>query len=245
MKVRAVVGVLLGLLLAAGCSEDPGRAETRRVIRDLATQEYGRATSRYRQHEEAVLSPSAAPLWREAIDHDDSTVREWAVDALSRIGLEQDIDRVVARLEDPVRGVRRRAAEGLVGMAPSRAREEFFARLEGDTPAQVVLAAEGLALLQAEGAAERIASRLSDPALPAASRAALTQPLATLGDPAAAVPLADIAVDPEADTQLRRLAGEALVVLDGAGVREQVERLLQADDEYVTTLAREYLAQAD
>lgn len=241
MRVRGSCLVLALLLAAGACSEDPAVTITRQVIQDLVAQDYGRASTRYRQNEEEVISVRAAPLWRAALDHQDSTVREWAVDTLSRIGQPEDVDRVVAMLDDPSRGVRQRAREGLGRLDPERAGEEFRARLRSERPDQVVLAAEGLAELGADDAAHLILDRLADPGLPAATRGALTQPLITLADPTAAEPLADLALDPGEDVALRRLAAEAVVTLEGPGVREQIARLVDADDEYVASLAREAL----
>lgn len=236
---RGLTAVLL--LLAMACAEDPSTSVTRQILQDLVAQNYVRATNRYRQNEEAVLSPGAAPLWRQALDHQDATVREWAVDSLTHIGLTEDVPRIVARLDDPSRGVRQQARDGLVSMAPEAAAEEFRRRLAGDRPDQIVLAAEGLAALGSTDGVAPIVARLQDEDLPVATRGALTQPLAALGDPAAARPLADIAMDPEAEPALRRLAAEALVTLEGQGVREQIARLPDADDEYVATLGRETL----
>lgn len=241
MNARGWTVIATLALALAACAEDPSTAVTRQVIQDLAGQRYGPATSRYRQNEEAVLSPGAAPLWREAIVHDDSTVREWAVDSLARIGLPQDVDAVVGRLDDPSRGVRRLARDGLVIMAPERAAEEFGARVGGEDPEQVVLAAEGLAALGSADAVTLIVARLQDPDLHVSTRGALAQPLATLGDPAAAAPLADVAMDPAEAPSLRRLAAEALVALEGPGVEEQIARLPGADDDYVASLGREAL----
>lgn len=232
--------VLLALALgAAACAEDPGAVRSREIIQDLVAQEYGRAASRYRQFEEDVLSPGAAPAWRRAVDHQDSTVREWALDALSRIDLPEDVDRLARALTDASRGVRRQALDGLIRMDPARAEEEFRALLEAERPEYVVLGAQGLAELGADGVAPAVLERFLDRRLPAATRGALAGSLGRLGDPVAAEALADVALDSEADVQLRRLAAEALVGLDGAGVRDQIERLVEADDEYVRTLAEE------
>lgn len=237
MRRSALLLVLAGAS-AAGCSEPAAESVTRQVILDLATQDYGAASSRYRMYEAEVLSEEAAPLWRQALGHEDSTVREWAVDALSRIALPGDAERVTELLGDRSRGVRQQAKDGLIRMDPGHAAVEFGSRIGSADPEQVVLAAEGLAELDAEGAVEAILERVTDRGLPEVTRGALTQPLATLGDPVAAETLADIAADPSHSAQLRRLAAEALVTLDGPEVRRAIERLLGSDDAYVATLAQ-------
>lgn len=239
-RCRAVVVAFL-LLSSTACGEDPGAVRSREIIEDLAAQEYGRASSRYRQFENEVLAPGAAPVWRRALEHQDPTVREWAVDTLSRIADAEDVDVIAERLRDPSRGVRQQAVAGLLRLDRDRAVSEFRALLADDRPEAVVLGAQGLAEAGEADAAAAIRERFEDATLPDATRAALTQPLAALGDPASAAALADVAADAGADTQLRRLAAEALVTLEGPSVREQVARLAGSDDEYVAALAAEAL----
>lgn len=229
------------VLLGVSCSGESGSGTAQQIIDELASQQFGRASTRYRAAEDEVLSPAAAPTWRRALEHDDTTVREWAVDALSRIGMEGDGELVALRLGDVSRGVRQLAIDGLVRMDPELARREFETRLGSADPEQVVVGAQGIARLGATEASGKILERLVDERLPAPTRAALTGPLATLGDPAAAPTLVDVALDVDASLQLRRLAAEAAVVLTGPGVREAIERLVDVDDEYIRALAEEAL----
>lgn len=235
-----MVGVLsVGL---TSCSEDPALATTQRIIDDLAAQRFGAATSRFRRDEPQVLSPAAAPIWRGALGHDDSTVREWAVDALARIGDPQDVPRLVERLDDSSRGVRRQAMTGLASVDPAAAAAAFGGLLSRREPESVVLGAQGLAELGDPAAVAAIVARFVDESLPASSRATLTQSLASLGSPEAAGALLQVAVDDAADLQLRRLAAEALLVLDGEGIAAAAKRLLTIDDPYISDLAARALA---
>lgn len=235
--------LVVAVLVLSACGEDPGAVRAREVIDDLVAQEFGRASSRYRQFEAEILAPGAAPVWRRALDHQDATVREWAVDSLRHIGMPEDVDAIVARLDDTSRGVRQQAMVAVASLDPARARDEFMNLVESDRPEQVVLGAQGLASLEAREAAPAVIARFADSDLPAATRSALAQPLAALGDPAAARPLADAAADANENLQLRRLAVEALVALDGPEVAAQIARLVDADDDYVRTVAREAIRQ--
>lgn len=232
------------LFAAVACGEAPvAEKHTQDVIDDLAARKYGAASSRYRMFESEVLSADAAPIWRRAMEHVDATVREWAVDALSRINLAEDLARVKERLDDPVRGVRAAAVSGLIRMDSATAIEEFTVRLASEAPEQVTLAASGFVALEHHPAAALIVRRFQDGELPESTRAALTQPLAALGGDVVVAPLVAVALDSGNGTELRRLAAEAAFAADAEGVREQLHRLLDADDEYVRVLAETMLGQ--
>lgn len=237
--VLLAIGALFG---SAACREEPAIAVTQRIIDELVAQDYGAATSRFRMAEEQVLSLAAAPVWRRALEHQNTTVREWAVDALGRIGQQEDVQRLVQRLVDSSRGVRRGAMMALVEMNPGVARTAFEDLLGASKPESIVLGAQGLAELKAFDGASLVLQRLSDTTLPSSTRTALVQVLATLGNPLAIGPLLVLALDPAAELPLRRMAAEALVALEGAGVREAAQRLAQSEDAYISDLARRLLA---
>lgn len=236
-RVRAVALAALAFAVA-GCYEEPeGERRTKEVIDDLVAREFGRATSRYRMYEEVILAAEAAPAWRRAADHSDATVREWALDALARIGDRADLGLLRNGLEDTVRSVRLAAVTGLVRMDPATAAEEFTARLQADAPEQVTLAAAGLVELDHRAAAPLLVARFGDASLPESTRAALTQPIAALGGADVVAPLVDAALDPTLGAQLRRLAADSAFAIEAQGVEAELERLLAADDEYVSALA--------
>ena len=226
-------GLLLGLACAA---ESVSVQRTREIIDDLVAQQFGAASSRYRMYESEVLSIDAAPVWRRALGHADATVREWAVDALSRIGDAEDVGRIAGLLDDTSRGVRQQALDALIRIDPSVATESFRARLQGSSPEQVALAAQGLAQLGVRDTALAILERVGDTTLPVSTRGALMQPLAALGDPAVVAELVDLALDGEVEVSLRRLAAEAAVAIDSPDPRPALRRLAGADDDYVRAL---------
>ena len=235
--VRRTGTAAIALLAAFACgAESVSIQHTREVIDDLTAHEFGAASSRYRMYESEVLSIEAAPIWRRALAHSDATVREWAVDALSRIGAAEDVDRIADLLEDTSRGVRQQALDALIRIDPSVATESFRRRLESSVPEQVVLAAQGLAQAGATDAALAILQRAGDITLPPSTRGALMQPLAAIGDPVVVPALVDLALDDAADPQLRRLAAEAAVAIDTADPRVALRRLASANDDYVRAL---------
>ncbi len=239
---RRATAALAFLSLTAACYEVPaGEQRTKEVVNDLVAREYGTASSRYRMFEAEILSPEAAPAWRRVIDHADATVREWAVDALSRIDMEDDLTLVQARLDDPVRGVRTAAVSGLIRMDRQAATAELARRLTLAAPEQVTLAAAGLVELGYTEGAALIVQRFTDPSLPESTRAALTQPLAALGGAVVIVPLVEAALDTEASVELRRLAAESAFAAEAPGMEDELRRLLGADDDYVRALAETML----
>lgn len=240
MTSRALAVMML--FVAVGCGEAlVAEKHTKDVIDDLVARQYGAASSRYRMFENEVLSAAAAPAWRRAMEHTDATVREWAVDALSRIDLAEDLARVTGRLSDPVRGVRTAAVSGLIRMDSEAAVEEFTTLIGSDEPEQVTLAASGFVELEHRPGAALIVERLQDGGLPESTRAALTQPLAALGGVVVVAPLVAVALDSSNGPQLRRLAAEAAFAAEAEGVADQLSRLLAADDEYVRALAETML----
>ncbi len=227
----------MGLLAVLACGAESVAAQrTYEIIDDLAAHDFGAASSRYRMYESEVLSLEAAPVWRRALAHEDATVREWAVDALSRAGAAEDVARITEVLDDSSRGVRQQALDGLIRLDPSAADQAFRERLDRSAPEQVALAAQGLAQLGAQGAAVAILRRAFDEELPASTRGALMQPLAALGDAAVVGDLVDLALDSDADVQLRRLAAEAVVAIETADPRVALRRLATANDEYIQAL---------
>ncbi len=233
------IGAVFG---SAACREDPAIGITQRIIDELVAQDYGAATSRFRMAEDQVLSLAAAPVWRRALEHQSTTVREWAVDALGRIGQQEDVRRLAERLADSSRGVRRGAMMSLIQIDPGAARAAFDTLLRASKPESIVLGAQGLAELKAFEGASLVLERMSDTTLPSSTRRALAQVLATLGNPVAVGPLLALALDPEVDLSLRRMAAEALVALEGEAVREAAQRLVQSEDAYISDLARRLLA---
>jgi HEAT repeat protein len=241
-----LLAVALATLLAGGpasCSsaDDASGATVRRIVDDLAAQRYGRATALYRQAEEVVLSPEAAESWRRALEHEDATVRQWAVDALSRIGDPADLDRIVAALDDPFRKVQEVAAEGLVRMDPEGARAVFVERLGAPDTMARAMAAQSLANMGETAAVPRIIEQLLDSSLDDGVRDIMAQSLGRLEDPRAAAPLADIALDESLGLQLRRSAAEALVMLPSAESQAALERLSEAEDAYIRDLGERAL----
>lgn len=220
-----------------------GRQAVEDIVQDLAVQEYGRASARYRRYEEQVLDEAAAPAWRRALEHEDATVREWAVDALSRIGEPEDIERLEGMLDDPFRSVQDAAARGLVRMDPEAARRALLERLASDDPVAQAVAAGVLGELGDPEVVEALVAQLTDPAVEPGVRSVVAQGLAEAGDPRAAGPLTDVALDRDNPTQLRRTAAEVLATLEGAGVEAALRRLLEADDEYIRDVGRRALEQ--
>jgi len=238
--------VLVVLLALVACAGVEALETTQRIIDLLAAGEYGRASSLFRQQEASVLSADAGPTWRRGLEHDNPSVREWAIDALSRIAGEGDFERIVGMLGDHSRGVRHQARDGIARMEPERAAEVFRERLRSADPEQVVLAAQGAAGLNDAAAVPALIERLLDSGLPPAARATLAQPLATLGDPEALAPLVRVAEEAGADLQLRRLAAEGAIALGTTLASEQglesIRRLAASDDDYISELADAALA---
>jgi HEAT repeat protein len=239
-------GALLVLVLAVltfGCGPtDPAGDTVKQIIDELAVQRFGTATARYRQFEELVLSPAAAPAWRRGMEHEDPTVREWSVDALARIGLPEDVPVVVAALDDPFRNVQEAAARSLVDLDPEVAAGAFIDRLTSEQPLVQTIAAQGLADLGDEVAVEPLIERLVDPATDSAVRRVVAQSLAAIGDARAVAPLAALAGDDGVDTGLRRDAAEALSTFDTEEALAAFRALLNSDDPYVQEIARRAIA---
>jgi HEAT repeat protein len=212
------------------------------IIDELASQRFGVATARYRQSEEIVLSPGAAPAWRRGLEHQDPTVREWSVDSLARIGLPEDVPRVAAALDDPFRNVQEAAARSLVDLDPAVAAEAFVARLSSDEPMLQTIAAQGLADLGDAAAAEPLIALFEDDGVEAAVRRVAAQSLAAIGDPRAIDPLAAVAGDAAADLGLRRDAVEALATFEQDEATRLLRELLGSDDAYVQEIARRAIA---
>lgn len=238
---RSVTALAVGsALLAAVACGDAGRAATsvERVVAELESQRYGRATAYYQRDREVVLSPEAAPAWRRALEHSDPTVREWAVDAVGRIGLEDDVPRLVAALDDPFRKVQQAAVDALAEGWPERAAEALGERLDAADPEVRMVAAQGLAQLGDASRVPRLTTALRDPELASGERQVVAQALGRIGDPGAVEPLLEVALDEEAGLPLRRTAAEALAMMEGPVVQEATERLMQADDDYIRDVAR-------
>ncbi len=234
---------LLSALLAVGCSSgDRTSALVKSVIDDLVAQRFGTATARYRNDEEAILSPAAAPGWRRGLDHQDATVREWSVDALARIGEPEDVSRIVAALDDPFRGVQEAAERGIIDMDPAAARTAFAERLASGDAAQQMISAQGLADLGDPAAVDLLLAEVGDPVAEDAVRRVIVQSLAVLSEPRAIGPLAAIAADGDASLLLRRSAAEGLATFDQEEATEALRRLLDSDDGYVRELARRAIA---
>lgn len=234
---------LLLALFSAGCSSgDQTSALVKSVIDDLATQRFGTATARYRNDEEAILSPAAAPTWRRGLEHEDATVREWSVDALARIGEPEDVARILAALEDPFRRVQEAAARGIVEMDPSAAREAFVERLASDDPLLQMISAQGLADLGDPTGVEPLLAQVRNPAVKEAVRSVIVQSLAVLSDPRAIALLAALAADADASLQLRRNAAEGLATFEQEEATEALRGLLHSDDGYVQEVARRIIA---
>ncbi|MFQ5742876.1 MAG: HEAT repeat domain-containing protein [Acidobacteriota bacterium] len=232
-------GMVLLPSLILGCgTPDPTQAAVQQIIDDLAAQRFGQATARYRTEEKQVLSDSAANVWRRALEHEDATVREWAIDALSRIGDPEDIAAMVVGLDDPFRKVQEAAAEGLIRLDPETARETFMERLKDADRMKKIIAAQSLGELQDPRAVPLLIEQLIDSDLEPGTRGVIAQALARLADSRAAAPLADLALDASADVQLRRNAAEALATLEGPAASAALQRLLSSDDPYMRDLAR-------
>jgi len=236
-----VAALVVALVAVALCScsspDDTVPATVELIVDDLAAQRYGRATALYREAEDIVLSEAAVGSWRRALDHEDATVRQWAVDALSRIGDPADLDRIVDALDDSFRKVQEIAAESLVRMDPARARQVFMQRLEAPGTMARVLAAQTLADMGEKAAVPGIIEQLQDDSLDDGVRDVMAQSLGRLRDARAAMPLAEVALDESNGLQLRRSAAEAVTLLPKDESRDALQRLSQADDPYIQDLA--------
>ena len=238
---RAAVGSIAALLLAgllAACAGEGSGDVVKLIIDDLAGQQFGRATARYRAEEERVLSSSAAPAWRRGLEHEDATVREWSIDALARIGEAEDVARVVTALDDPFRRVQEAAARGLVAMNREAARQAFLERLRGTEAMRQAIAAQGLADLGDPAGAAPLIEQLTSTEVESGVRGVIAQSLAMLGDERAIGPLAEVAGNPANEVRLRRVAVEALASFSGAAAIEALRGLTDSDDEYVRDVAR-------
>ena len=189
-----------------------------------------------------MLSAAAAPAWRRGLEHQDSTVREWSVDALARIGEPGDLSHLVAALDDPFRNVQEAAARGLVDLDRAAARDAFVARLASGDAMRQTIAAQGLADLGDFTAVPPLIDRLADQGTENAVRSIIAQSLAALGDGRAIEPLAALAGDPSADLRLRRNAAEGLATFEEDEATQALRGLLQSDDSYVQELARSTIA---
>lgn len=236
--LTGVTACLAALLSLAGCAEDPATEQTRMVILELVGQNFASATSRYRMYEQQILSPAAAPVWREAVEHEDPTVREWAVDALARIGEPEDLERVLAALEDRSRGVRRQAVASLASMDREAAAAAFEELLRSGDAERVTLGAEGVVELGGGQLVPLILERFVSEELPAPTRGVLAERLAQINTPTAVPALLAVASQAGADLQLRRLAAEALGATEGDEALEAIGQLVDSDDDYIRDLAR-------
>jgi HEAT repeat protein len=226
------------LALTAGCSSDPTGETVKGIIDDLASQRFGTATARYRADEELILGPAAAPAWRRGLEHQDPTVREWSIDSIARIGLPEDVDRVIAALDDPFRNVQEAAARSLVELDPEAARGAFIAGLSATDPMKQTIAAQGLADLGDAAGVEPLIDRLDDDRVDDAVRGVIAQSLALLADPRAVAPLAAVAANPVTEVRLRRNAAEALATFENEEATEALRGLLDSEDDYVREVAR-------
>ena len=238
-KVSVVVLALVSVLAAAACSSaDPTAATVRQIIDELAVQRFGTATARYRADEEMILSQAAAPAWRRGLEHEDSTVREWSIDALARIGEAEDLERVAAALDDPFRRVQEAAARGIIMMDPAAAREAFLSRLASDDTMKQTIAAQGLTDLGEASAAGPLIEQLQNAQVSDGVRGVIALSLATLATPEAIAPLAALAADSSASLRLRRNAAEALATFEEEEATRAMRGLLDSDDTYVRDVAR-------
>ena len=242
-RTHILLVIALLAIVVAACSPpaDPARATVQRIITDLAAQRYGNATAIYREAEDVVLSEAAADSWRRALQHEDATVRQWAVDALSRIGAPADLTLIVGALDDSFRKVQEIAAEGLVRMDAERAREVFMQRLEAPDILARVLAAQTLADMGETAAVPGMIQQLQDDSLDAGVRDVMAQSLGRLGDSRAAPSLVELALDESVDLQLRRSAADAVTLLPAGESREALLRLAQSGDTYIRDLAERAL----
>jgi HEAT repeat protein len=230
-------GAVVTGVLSCAAPADPARSTVQIIVENLAAQRYGNATAIYREAEDVVLSEAAADSWRRALDHEDATVRQWAVDALSRIGDPADLPLVVDALDDSFRKVQEIAAEGLMRMDPDRAREVFMLRLDASDVVARVLAAQTLADMGESAAVPAMIEQLRDDSLEDGVRNVMAQSLGRLGDSRAAIPLVELALDQSADLQLRRSAADAVTLLPAEETRDALSRLAEADDAYIRDLA--------
>ena len=241
--LRFVLIVGGALVLASGCaSADPAEAAVKAVIGDLGAQRFATATARYREAEDVILSAAAAPAWRRGLEHQDSTVREWSVDALARIGEPDDVASLVAALDDSFRNVQEAAARGLVDLDRAAARDAFIERLASGDAMKQMIAAQGLADLGDVAAVPPLIAGLRDQATENAVRSIIAQSLAALGDARAIEPLAAVAGDPSLDLRLRRNAAEGLATFEEGEATQALRGLLESDDSYVQELARRTIA---
>jgi len=236
-----VAALVVGVTSSCSPPADPARATVQRIVEDLAAQRYGSATAVYREAEDLVLSETAADSWRRALEHEDATVRQWAVDALSRIGDPDDLTRIVRALDDSFRKVQQIAAEGLVRMDPGHAREVFMLRLEAPDIMGRVLAAQTLADMGETAAVPIMIEQLQDDSMDDGVRDVMAQSLGRLGDSRAAMPLADLALDESAALLLRRSAADAVTLLPPDEAQDALRRLGQADDAYIRELGERAL----
>lgn len=242
-RTPGLLAVALLAIVVCACSPpaDPARATVQRIVADLAAQRYGNATAIYREAEDVVLSEAAANSWRRALEHEDATVRQWAVDALARIGDPADLILIVGALDDSFRKVQEIAAEGLVRMDAERAREVFMQRLEAPDILARALAAQTLADMGETAAVPGMIQQLQDDSLDSGVRDVMAQSLGRLGDSRAALPLVELALDESVDLQLRRSAADAVTLLSAGASRDALQRLAQADDAYIRDLAERAL----
>jgi HEAT repeat protein len=222
---RRFVGAIVLLLLAVGCGS-PAQRAVNELIGQVALDD-PQASVTYNENREILESAEALPLWIAALQTSASPeVQTWAARLLGRIGDPEAVPVLSEALQNGQRDVQEAAASALMLIGEEQAEEAFIAAIkDGNRDAKIhcLIQLESMGSLNAIPAIAEAAK--ADDALLASS--AVTA-LAGIGSPAAAAPLADLAIDWTVAPDVRQAAVLALGRLAGTGpeVAENLQRVV-------------------
>lgn len=239
---RRILAPVVALALATGCA---GGAQG--AVNELVEQvrlNDPLATQTYEQNREILESQEALPIWIEVIQEDpNSDVKLWAARILGNIGDPEAVPALTAALDSP-KEVREEVANALQKIGEDHATGAFAEALpDASAGTQIFLLVE-LESLQDTDAIPAIVEVARGDSTFVAEAAATA--LGGLGDPAAAEPLRDLALDESLDPQVRQAAIRALGRLDAPEAAEAQQAVVeglegQQGAEELHTLAQETL----
>ena len=220
---RRLVACLMLLAFPIACA---GGAES--AVNELLEQvRLGdpQASITFQENLDLLESPEALPALIAALENDESApVREWSARLLGRIGDAQAVPALASALNGP-REVHTAAAASLLQIGEEEAERAFIEALRTgsrDAKIRCLVQLEKLGSVAAIGAIAELAR--GDDALVAQN--AVTA-LGGIGDPAAAEPLAAIAVDVRLPDNLRKAAIYGMASLSGPEVNLSLEQIIE------------------
>jgi HEAT repeat protein len=222
---RRFVGTVILLLLAVGCGS-PAQRAVNQLVEQVALDD-PMASVTYNENQEVLESPEALPLWIAALQTSASPeVKTWAARLLGRIGNPEAVPALAEALQNGQRDVQVAAASALVLISEEQAEEAFIAAVkDGNRDAKIHCLIE-LEKMASVNAIPVIAEAAHAPDALLASSAITA--LVGIGSPAAATPLADLAIDWTVAAEVREAAILGLGRLAGTGpeVMENLQRVL-------------------